>query len=582
MIYTFSSFQVEVKNLRFTRDDGSRVPKTAILSFTIPGQLKPMVEIMGYMEASEIFTIIREGQSLRLDNCYVDHFSLAAYRSSCGLGPKEYVDIKDFSAYQAFFDSRSPIDLSYARFGGKSFSMSLSMVAAGSLSFHSSVFGDMNLDFSGMHYFGGDLDFTNVKTGAGDLIFKNTVFGPGKKDFQYGEFGPGSKIFTNAEFGDGDVAFINTQFGKGDVLFKVTRFGHGKIDFHFAKFGEGEKNFERAEFGNGGIDFRTVEFGSGRVLFNRCIFGAGNTDFEASEMKEGKMVFKAASFAEGRISFELAEMPETELSFERAVFGNGSLSFYNSRFSRISFAACHLDHYTDLRVRSCRFIDLSNTIVRDIIDLKPYEFSEDIEEIDFSGMRLIGRMYIDWQKNKVEKLISTQNHTDLRSKAEQFRTLKENFSTCGQYNDEDKAYLFFKRLESRSDLNDSLKRSRLNALWHYPAYFFKWVIFDKAGHYATNPLRVIITMLLAYTIFSILYALLIYTGNGTINESVNHPGDISVLGIGFYQSAITFLTIGYGDYYPTGVIRWVSGIEGFTGVFLMSYFTVAFVRKILR
>mgnify|MGYP005838757265 CR=1 FL=1 len=36
------------------------------------------------------------------------------------------------------------------------------------------------------------------------------------------------------------------------------------------------------------------------------------------------------------------------------------------------------------------------------------------------------------------------------------------------------------------------------------------------------------------------------------------------------------------DHYPYGSIRWMSGLEGFVGLFLMSYFTVVFVRKILR
>ncbi|MGM0496551.1 MAG: ion channel [Bacteroidota bacterium] len=54
-----------------------------------------------------------------------------------------------------------------------------------------------------------------------------------------------------------------------------------------------------------------------------------------------------------------------------------------------------------------------------------------------------------------------------------------------------------------------------------------------------------------------------------------------------YTTAITFFDenkkeIGYGDYYPEGIIRWLCGLEGFVGLFLMSYFTVAFVRKILR
>lgn len=54
------------------------------------------------------------------------------------------------------------------------------------------------------------------------------------------------------------------------------------------------------------------------------------------------------------------------------------------------------------------------------------------------------------------------------------------------------------------------------------------------------------------------------------------------MGRSFYHSAITFFTIGYGDFVPVGAIRLFCGFEGFIRVFLMAYFTVAFVRKILR
>ena len=43
-----------------------------------------------------------------------------------------------------------------------------------------------------------------------------------------------------------------------------------------------------------------------------------------------------------------------------------------------------------------------------------------------------------------------------------------------------------------------------------------------------------------------------------------------------YQSALTFLTIGDGSNH------FVNVIEGFLGLVLMSYFTVALVRKLLR
>lgn len=50
-----------------------------------------------------------------------------------------------------------------------------------------------------------------------------------------------------------------------------------------------------------------------------------------------------------------------------------------------------------------------------------------------------------------------------------------------------------------------------------------------------------------------------------------------------YFSTITFFTIGYGDISPwNSLVAIISGIQGFCGVFLMSYLVVTFVRKIIR
>ncbi len=68
----------------------------------------------------------------------------------------------------------------------------------------------------------------------------------------------------------------------------------------------------------------------------------------------------------------------------------------------------------------------------------------------------------------------------------------------------------------------------------------------------------------------------------------NHQFEFGVdylcqVGYSLYYSAITFLTIGYGDIYPSSpALRIASGIEGFLGLFLMAVFTVSFMRKVLR
>jgi len=167
-------------------------------------------------------------------------------------------------------------------------------------------------------------------------------------------------------------------------------------------------------------------------------------------------------------------------------------------------------------------------------------------------------------------------------KAEQFRILKENFNKNGRYSDEDKAYVEFKRHERRALLEEIQQSSKSNLIWEYPYYWFKVLVFDRIGLYATEPLRVMVSMLIFYMFFSILYILFSYLGWGQIIPSMQSPEHLSIVGKSFYFGAITFFTIGYGDYYPIGIMRWISSFEGFIGVFLMSYFTVAFVRNILR
>jgi len=580
MIPGYLSFKVDIKNLKFTSDSGRVFPKTAILSFVIPGKMKPVVELLGYIDEDQVFEWIDHKEALVLDQCYISKFSLSDYRSSRALEKKEYVELRGFSAKKAFFDSQFMLDFSYAHFTEGEVNLEAAWFNSGKLSFESARFTNRLINFSYTHLPAEFFNFKNVEVSEASISFKNAVFGDGEKDFQYTRFGNGDVNFTNTEFGNGDVSFINSEYGKGNVSFKVARFGKGKVDFHFARFEAGDISFERTEFGDGRVDFRTVEFGHGKVNFNRAVFGDGEVSFEACEMNSGKFSFKRAQFGKGVKSFDEVVFRDIDVSFERTDFGEGTISFYKSTFGSLSFRFCHLDNYTDLRLLHCDTLDMSNTIVRDIIDLKPHEFNLDVRIISFAGMRLIGRLYIDWKQNHVKEMVSKQEDVSHRIKAEQYRILKENFNTTGQYSDEDAAYVEFKRHEECADLEDQTRDCKWAKLWAYPLHWFKVGLFDKAGLYATSPVRVLLTMAFFFISFSIIYFLLITFTSADIIPSVNDQ--LSVISKSFYHSAITFLTIGYGDHYPYGSIRWVSALEGFSGLFLMSYFTVAFVRKILR
>jgi hypothetical protein len=582
MVTHLNNFSVDIKNLKFVTDEGKILPKTAILTFNETDNRNKKVELYGFIDTDEIYKLIDNNQDICLDYCYIDRFSLSEYRNTKDLGKKDTVKIKSFSARNSFFNSLVKIDLSFAEFENGPINFENSCFAKGDLSFNTTHFPKGDVKFAYVVFNCESIDFANASFKTGEVTFKNAIFTKGTKDFQYADFGEGDVTFINTEFNDGDVSFINAIFGDGELSFKVARFGTGKKDFHYAKFGNGDISFERTEFGNGRTDFRKVEFNRCKVNFNRALFGDGGLTFEGCELKGGKFNFKKVMAGDGGLDFSLAEFENAEAYFDGSELGKGSMNFYNSKFQKLSLKSCHLDQYCDLRLAKTDFLDLSDTIVRDIIDLKPYDFPVAINTINFEGMRMIGRLYLGWHENEVKKVIENQPETSERSKGEQFRTLKQNFNVTGQYTDEDQAYIYFKRYEAKAELHEAIKKKPLSRLWEYPGYFFQWLVFDKIGLFATAPGRVLFSVSIAWFTFGCIYFLIHLTGWGDTVSSVGNPDHISMLAQCFYHSAITFFTIGYGDVYPMGISRIFSALEGFMGVFMMSYFTVAFVRKILR
>ncbi len=550
------NFAVSILNKPFTGPDGIVHSNTAQVDFFDSRGKKINVVEYGYKTREEIFKLI-ESQNLNLNNCYVNNFSLSEYRKVSHLSSNEPVSFVAFSAKNSFFDCDHTTDFSFASF------------QAPKISFESAVFGN------------GLVNFTGAKFSNSTVSFRRTRFGDGTIDFRFAEFGEGNISFHYSHFGLGDVSFVNTNFGDSNVDFQSTTFGDGNIDFKYAKFGKGDITFEKAIFGNGKKDFKAVEFGEGKVDFKRVQFGSGDISFEGAEFGAGKISFRLSTFGKGNISFEMADFTKTDVSFEKVEFASGRVTFRDAKVDQITFKASQLDAYFDFKFSQCNYLDLTETIIRDVIDFLSDDLKTNIKILNFSGMKNFGRIIIDWKDNDVKSIIYNQKETTFRQKANQFRVLKEEFHSAGKYNDEDRAYVEFKRCEQKAHLEVELKTNPFNFLWAYPSYFFKWLIFDKMGKYATNPMRVILSVLIVYSVYSVLYFVIPLFSAASL-ESSYQLTDAHSLGVAFYYSAVTFFTIGFGDYYPMGYLRILAATEGFTGVFLMSYFTVAFVRKILR
>ncbi len=451
----------------------------------------------------------------------------------------------------------------------------------GRTSFKVARFGKGKTDFNHSRFGKGEVTFERSEFGDGTAQFRSAFFGEGKIDFTRAKFGTGEVSFINTIFSDGTVTFVDADFGDGDANFKLAEFGKGKIDFHFSKFGIGDKVFDKIIFGDGLVDFRGVDFGEGKLSFKHVDFGHEDISYEAIKLRKGKITFRRSTFGRGTLNFEMLEMDTADILFEGVNFIGGKTTFFGAKINKLEFQACQLSDHFDLQMSQCNFLNLSDSVIRDIVDFNSQSTKVNIKSLNLIGIKLLGRIYINWVEHSVRDLINNQN-TTWRNKSEQFRVLKQNFYTTGQYNEEDLAYVEFKRTELKANTEDAITRNERNKFWAYPSQFFQWLIFDRIGLYATNPVRVLFSVLIAYISYSLFYVLISLIFGTHIISSLGDPEGLSLVSRCFYFSAVTFFTIGYGDFYPGGFLKFFAGVEGFTGVFMMSYFTVAFVRKILR
>ena len=535
--------------------------QTALVSFYDENNKRVSTHKFGVISLDQIFSWIENGETINLNSAYIKNFSLNDYRVMKGMDDQAPVRLLNFSARKTFFDCETHTDFSHAVFEGEK------------TVFESAIFAN------------GYVNFYSVDFGNGDVNFKKAKFGSGSTTFQSAKFGEGTTSFYNANFGTGNLSFIDANFNKGDVDYRNTYFGDGTVDFKFAKFSSGDVAFQRASFGKGKKDFKNVEFGGGKIDFRRVDFNDGDISFGGVEFGDGRVTFRSASFGDGYKDFSMADFGNGEAQFEFVNFGTGTVSFNRSNVKHISLNSCPLNCYVDLRFGICESIDLSYTVVRDIIDVEPIGEKVVIKEMNLVDMRILGRLFINWRENNVHDLIYSQAGTSLFQKAEQFRVLKENFRNNGQYEDEDASYLEFKRCEARAILEESIELKGSKRVLAYPVFIFKKIVFDQVGRYATAPMRVLMNAVVVVFVFGFVYDLFtrFYPKIGRIGTTL--PDDlnfITELSNSVYYSAITFFTIGYGDYFAIGFLKILAAIEGFVGVFMMSYFTVAFVRKILR
>ena len=195
---------------------------------------------------------------------------------------------------------------------------------------------------------------------------------------------------------------------------------------------------------------------------------------------------------------------------------------------------------------------------------------DDFYSIGLKGALLKGHLHMDWDYLDVESrsIINKRKGQNLRPKIYDvdekiLRSIKENYHIIGEYSWEDRAYLEFRKREAK---NKSILGKLLS------------LFLDMIGGYGTKPHRIALWMIITAVTFGIIFFVIVSLD----------PAGISVVGNAsfwdcLYLSGITLLTIGFSNMYPVDLIpRLFVIVEGFLGLFLLSYFTISFTRKVVR
>ncbi len=159
MFSGYSTYRVEIKDEEFTADDGRTCPRTAIVTFFDRAHEHIGTELYGAPETIEIYKMIEKGENLNLDNFFIKDFSLGTYRRHHGLGKKDFIELKNLSARNTFFESDIITDFSFSLFPDGDVSFEGALFARGKVSFNGSDFRNGNVIFSGAVFRDGNIDF---------------------------------------------------------------------------------------------------------------------------------------------------------------------------------------------------------------------------------------------------------------------------------------------------------------------------------------------------------------------------------------------------------------------------------------
>ena len=208
-------------------------------------------------------------------------------------------------------------------------------------------------------------------------------------------------------------------------------------------------------------------------------------------------------------------------------------------------------------------------------------------EVRFRGSSVMGGSLSMGFRQFRQGLIAGEindDHHSLAGACEQYGEMEANFAAQGSPDSNAaKDWCHYRYMDLRRQTTFGRRNPRRLLDW----LFLKWCF-----GYGVYTRRVLFSGMAVIVLFALLYAT---NGLGLPGElwSVQYGPDhqqaftdaghcLDSFCNAMYFSTITFATVGYGDWYPLHWARLAAALEGLSGIFIMSVFTVSFARKIIR
>lgn len=542
-----------------------------------------------------VYEKIKNGEEVDISGCYINNFRIT------DIDNYESIPIVNFNASYSFWDGG--VNFTNAVFRGEK------------VNFSHAGFSDSGTGFKQVDFGQCVVDFTYVKFGDGRTSFQGSVFGDKLVDFSNAIFGIDGITFNNTRFGEGKINFFESRFNNSSISFKQAQLGNGginlskikiingKVDFSYCGFGRGGVNFNFSEFINSDIRFDFAKLMTSNMYFNFAVFKNSDIGFNFCSMSNGEIDFRKSTFNDSNIVINNLTLENSKTHIEEVTYNGGDIIISNvdarnllidlsgAEPTSLCLRGLTIDENIKLNLKNIDTLLIQNCVIKTVLKLEKKWGEDEFFEykgLSFKDVTNFGHIYLDWVENNVQQAIynyakneyynkmqiqAEQNEFDINKNprhikkklpekelkiiGEQYRMLKENFSSIGKEEDATLAFVAYKNCDI--------------SITHR--------IFYYVGKYGTQRYSIIITQLLTIIMFTGLHLLLF---NDIFIDGAN---DLLLKRVekSFYFSVFNFFNMQCrDDLMYNALVDILSVTEGIVGLFMIVYLINVTLKKILK